>query len=38
MSRVSLNFENAIAPLFYATVHRKKPDNNEENKENSKRG
>ena len=37
MSWVSLNFKNTIAPLFYATVHRKKPDNNEENEENSKR-
>jgi len=37
MSGVSLNFYNAITSLFYATVHRKKPNNNEENEENSKR-
>jgi hypothetical protein len=37
MSRISLNFYNAIALLSNATVHRKKPNNNEENEENSKR-
>jgi hypothetical protein len=38
VSGVSLNFNNSITPLFYATIHRKKPDDNEENEENSKRG
>jgi len=39
---VSPNFDNTttttITPLSDATVHRKKPNDNEENKENSKRG
>lgn len=38
MSGIPLNFENSITSLFYATIHRKKPNNNEENEENSKRG